>query len=93
MPKNEGCAKIHAAYDEPRNHAGHLRPALASIQASCAYMGGVSRAKFYADILPQLDTVKLGKRNLVVVASMDRLIEAGRTRSSHSTAASAEATA
>jgi len=39
-------------------------------------MGGVSRAKFYADILPDLETIKLGKRNLVVVASMDRLIEA-----------------
>jgi hypothetical protein len=41
-------------------------------------MGGVSRAKFYADILPKLETVKLGRRNLVVVASMDRLIEASR---------------
>jgi hypothetical protein len=80
MPKNEGCAKTYAAHDEAGNTAGRLRPALASIQASCVYMGGVSRAKFYADILPQLETVKLGKRNLVVVASMDRLIETGRTR-------------
>jgi hypothetical protein len=80
MPKNEGRAKTYAAHDEPGNPAGHLRPALASIQASCVYMGGVSRAKFYADILPQLETVKLGKRNLVVVASMDRLIQASRTR-------------
>ena len=57
-----------------------LKPALASIKTSCAYMGGVSRSKFYADLLPQLETVKLGGRNFVVVASMDRLIEASRQR-------------
>jgi len=57
---------------------GPLKPALASILDACAYMGGVSRAKFYADILPLLETVKLGRRNFVVVASMDRLIETSR---------------
>jgi hypothetical protein len=57
-----------------------LKPALASIKASCEYMGGVSRAKFYADILPLLQTVKLGSRNFVVVASMDRLIEISRSK-------------
>jgi hypothetical protein len=57
-----------------------LRPALASIKASCEYLGNVSRAKFYADLLPQLETVKLGGRNFVVVASMDKLIEATRRR-------------
>jgi hypothetical protein len=51
-----------------------LKPALASIAASCDYLGGISRAKFYSDILPLLETVKFGNRNLVVVASMDRLI-------------------
>ena len=56
-----------------------LRPALASIKDSCSYMGGVSRAKFYADILPLLETVKLGSRHFVVVTSMDRLIEASRS--------------
>jgi hypothetical protein len=43
-------------------------------------MGGVSRAKFYADILPKLETVKLGSRNFVLVSSMDRLIAASRQR-------------
>jgi hypothetical protein len=61
------------------NHAG-LKPALASIRGACEYMGGISRAKFYADILPLLETVKLGSRNFVVVSSMDRLIEANRQR-------------
>jgi hypothetical protein len=51
-----------------------LKPALASIRDACQYLGGVSRAKFYADILPELQTVHLGARHFVVVASMDRLI-------------------
>lgn len=51
-----------------------LKPALASISDACKYLGGISRAKLYADILPLLDTVKLGNRRLVVIASMDRLI-------------------
>jgi hypothetical protein len=51
-----------------------LKPALASIQTACKYMGDVSRAKFYSDILPQPETVHVGARHLVVVASMDRLI-------------------
>jgi hypothetical protein len=37
-------------------------------------MGDVSRAKFYADVLPQLQTLHIGSRHFVVVASMDRLI-------------------
>jgi hypothetical protein len=51
-----------------------LKPALASIRDACTYLGSVSRAKFYADILPKLDSVYLGTRHFVVVASMDRLI-------------------
>ena len=61
-----------------RGPPGPLKPALVSILDACAYLGGVSRAKFYADILPKLETVKLGRRNFVVVASMDQLIEASR---------------
>jgi hypothetical protein len=51
-----------------------LKPALASIPDACKYLGDVSRAKFYADILPLLETVHLGSRHFVVVASIDRLI-------------------
>jgi hypothetical protein len=51
-----------------------LRPALAPIPDACKYLGGVSRAKFYADILPELESVHLGTRHFVVVASMDRYI-------------------
>jgi hypothetical protein len=53
---------------------GGLRPALVSILGACKYMGGVSRAKFYEDLLPHLETVHIGSRHFVVVESMDRLI-------------------
>jgi hypothetical protein len=58
-----------------------LKPALASINTAREYLGGGSRAKFYADVLPNLETIKLAdsdKRRWVIVASMDRLIEARR---------------
>jgi hypothetical protein len=56
-----------------------LKPALVSIPVACEYLGGISRAKFYADILPFLETVKFGNRNLVVLASLDRLIASRST--------------
>jgi hypothetical protein len=76
MPRTEGAAGAHELPYEP---VGLLKPALASIKAACEYMGGVSRAKFYADLLPLLETVKFGTRNFVVVESMDRLIAAKRS--------------
>ena len=60
------------SHNELRTDA--LRPALASIPDACKYLGDVSRAKFYADVLPLLETVHIGSRHFVVVASMDRLI-------------------
>jgi hypothetical protein len=75
MPPTE---RAHAGSEIVQDPITPLKPALASIKASCNYMGGVSRAKFYADLLPLLETVKLGGRNFVVIASMDRLIEAKR---------------
>jgi len=51
-----------------------LKPALASIRDGCRYLGGISRAKLYADVLPLLETVKLGNRRLIVIASLDRFI-------------------
>jgi hypothetical protein len=56
------------------NDGAPLKPALASIPAACKYMGDVSRAKFYSDILPKLETVHVGTRHLVLVSSMDALI-------------------
>jgi hypothetical protein len=59
-------------------HVTPLRPALASIPEACRYLGDPSRAKFYADILPKLDVVKLGARTMVTVESLDRLIATNR---------------
>jgi hypothetical protein len=77
MPERD---RSYVAHEPPYEPIGPLKPALASIKAACDYMGGVSRAKFYADVLPLLETIKLGSRHFVVVASMDRLIELNRSK-------------
>jgi hypothetical protein len=46
-------------------------------------MGDVSRAKFYSDVLPELDSVHVGTRHLIVVSSMDRLIAKLLGKDSH----------
>jgi hypothetical protein len=66
----------NAISDPPLETARSIKPALASIKASCEYMGGISRSKFYGDITAELEIVKLGARTFVVVASMDRFIDA-----------------
>lgn len=55
-----------------------LRPAIASIPGSRHYLGGIGASKFYADILPFLDVVKIGTRTFVTFESLDRFIEASR---------------
>ncbi len=52
-----------------------LKPALAAVNDACQYLGGISRGKFYSDILPKLESVLVGGRRMVVVSSMDRLID------------------
>ena len=56
---------------------GTPRPALTSINDAAAYLS-LSRATFYRDVIQHVETVKLGKRNLVVVESLDRFIAARR---------------
>ena len=55
-----------------------LRPALADIPSAIEYLGGPSRSKFYADLLPVLDVVRFGNRTFVTVESLDRLIANNR---------------
>jgi hypothetical protein len=62
----------------PLAQTAPLRPALVSIKGACEYLGGIGKSAFYERYLPRLDTVRLGTRNLVTVASLDRLIEAIR---------------
>jgi hypothetical protein len=59
-------------------YVGPLKPALTDIPGACAYLGNLSRAKLYADILPELDVIRFGSRTLVTIASLDRLIAAHR---------------
>lgn len=54
---------------------GEIKPALISINDGCKYLGGISRAKFYSDILPQVESVLLDKRRFITVSSLDRLIQ------------------
>jgi hypothetical protein len=55
-----------------------LRPALADIPGAIEYLGGPSRSKFYADLLPRLDVVRFGNRTFVTLESLDRLIATNR---------------
>jgi hypothetical protein len=67
-----------------------LRPALAAIPAALEYLGGPSRSKFYADLLPLLDVVRFGNRTFVTIASLDRLIEANRAAAPDATGATSQ---
>jgi hypothetical protein len=58
---------------------GPLRPRLISIGDAHRYTG-VCRAKFYLDVLPHLKTVRIGRRNLIDLESLDRLIDDLATR-------------
>jgi hypothetical protein len=51
-----------------------FKPALCSIQDAMRYLGGISRTQLYVSYLPRLETVKLGNRRMVTVASLDKLI-------------------
>jgi hypothetical protein len=55
-------------------HATQLRPRLLTINESCRY-AAVGRSKFYEDLLPRVKTVRLGRRNLIELESLDRLID------------------
>lgn len=41
---------------------------------------GISPAKYYADVLPELDVVRFGRRSLVTDESYDRVIERHRVK-------------
>jgi len=54
--------------------AAALRPRYVSIDDVCRYMG-VGRSKFYRDFLRRLRTLRIGKRNLVELDSVDQLLD------------------
>jgi hypothetical protein len=62
------------------NHEAHRpRPALIGIRAAADYLS-IARSTFYARFLPGLETVRIGKRRMVVTESLDELIEKLRGR-------------
>jgi hypothetical protein len=61
---------------------GPVKPALTDIPGACAYLGNLSRAKLYADILSDLDVVRFGSRTFVTIESLDRLIATNRKAAS-----------
>jgi hypothetical protein len=71
---------------------GAFKPALVSIRDALYYLGGLSRSKFYNDVLPLVDTVKIGKRNFVTTESLDRLIAANQRSAQSSEAGEIGAT-
>ena len=50
----------------------HVRPRFVSIREACRYLG-CSRSHFYAELLPKVKTVPLGKRRLVDFDSLEEL--------------------
>lgn len=61
--------------------------ALLSYPDARHYLGDPSASKFFADLLPELDVVRFGRRSFVTRDSLDRLIERHRVKSAAKQAA------
>ena len=57
-----------------------LPSALLSYPDARHYLGDPSAAKFFADLLPELDVVRFGRRSFVTRESLDQLIERHRVQ-------------
>jgi len=57
-------------------------PILMSVADANAYLGGnlggISHTHFYVVIMPHLQTVKIGRRRMIFIASIDRYVESRR---------------
>lgn len=70
-PLRKPIAAMSGEIREPsRGPPGPFKPALISIPDALYYLGGLSRSKFYENVLPLVDTVKIGKRNFVTTDSL-----------------------
>jgi hypothetical protein len=56
-----------------------LKPALVSIPDAREYLGGIGNSKFYQDILPEVEAVRIGRRTFILLESLDRLIATYRS--------------
>jgi hypothetical protein len=60
-------------HNERRQQIGQ-RPALIAINDAADHLG-IARSTFYAKFLSDLETVRIGRRRMVVMESLDRLVE------------------
>ena len=74
---NRLIAMVKPPVEEP--HRSQWKPTLMSVKDARAYLGGISHTQFYVSIMPQLETIKIGKRRMVFIASIDQYIERQRT--------------
>jgi hypothetical protein len=58
-----------------------VRPALLSVADAAAYLG-IAPSTIYKDYIAKLEVVRLGKRSLITMASLDRLIDEFRSQQS-----------
>jgi hypothetical protein len=59
-------------------HVADVHPALFSHANARGYLGDPSASKYFADLLPELDIVRFGRRSFVTRESLDRLIDRHR---------------
>jgi hypothetical protein len=64
---------------------------LLSLPTAKFSLGDMSYSKFYADLMPELDIVRFGRRTFVTSDSVDRVIERHRVRSAAEQAAAEQA--
>lgn len=55
-------------------HAANLRPRFVSIDDACSY-AAVGRSKFIDDFLPRLRTMRIGRRHLIELSSLNELLD------------------
>jgi hypothetical protein len=65
----------------PAQESPQFPSALLSYPDARHYLGDLSASKFFADLLPELDVVRFGRRSFVTRDSLDRLIERHRVKS------------
>jgi len=59
---------------KPKPTAAALRPRYLPIDDACRY-AGIGRSKLYKDYLKRLRTLRVGRRHLVELASLDELLD------------------
>jgi hypothetical protein len=67
---------VSTALHEQARDVVNVRPAVLSAPAAQAYLGNIPRSALYTEVLPHVETIKVGSRVGFVTDSLDRFIEA-----------------